>query len=241
MPRIELHFAYVAMVLLGLVLVFAFPLTRGYAARSDRQRYWLLQGITLFGALVGAKLAVLFGDALWPLRPVPDWRELLVSGRSVAGALLFGFLAAEVAKPLLGYRLPPNDRFAMVLPFSLGLGRLGCLLEGCCRGIPWDGPLAVTYEDGIPRHPAPLYEMMFDFGVGLMLVALWRRGKLPGRLFALFMILYAAFRFASEFWRETAKAFFGFSAYQWICVAMLLAGALAFALRRRSSPALAHG
>jgi phosphatidylglycerol:prolipoprotein diacylglycerol transferase len=186
----------------------------------------------LLAALAGAKFAVLLGDGLWPLRPFPGWPVLASSGRSIVGALLFGFLAAEAAKPLLRYDLPPNDRFAMILPFSLATGRLGCLLAGCCRGLPWDGPWAVTYDDGIPRHPAALYEMMFDVAMGFLLIALWRREILPGRLFALFLLAYGVFRFGSEFWRETEKAFAGWSAYQWLSLAMIGAGALALWLRR---------
>ncbi|MEO8670883.1 MAG: prolipoprotein diacylglyceryl transferase family protein [Tahibacter sp.] len=234
MHEIQLQTAYVLMVLLGFGLMLAFPLTRGLSVQSEKRRYWILQGITLSGALIGAKFAVLLGDGLWPLQPFHDWYGLLISGRSVVGALLFGFLAAEAAKPLLDYRLPPNDRFAMVLPFSLGIGRIGCLLSGCCRGIAWDGPLAITYADGIPRHPAPLYEMLFDFAMGFFLIALYRRKKLQGRLFALYLMTYAVFRFSSEYWRETAKAFAGLSAYQWFCVAMLLAGAIAFVARTRA-------
>lgn len=232
MPDLDIRFGYATMVLLGIGLMFVFPLTRGFAAGSEKRRYWILQGITLFGALVGAKFAVLVGDGLWPLQPFHDWTGLLVSGRSIVGALLFGFLFAEAAKPLLHYSLPPNDRFAMLLPFSMGIGRVGCLLSGCCLGLPWDGPLAITYADHIPRHPAALYEMLFDFAMGFLFMALYRRGLLRGRLFALFLVSYGAFRFVSEFWRETAKVFDGWSAYQWFCIALVLAGAVAFLARR---------
>src|SRR4029078_4829922 len=103
-------------------------------------------------ALAGAKLAVVFGDALWPLREVHDWGQLIGGGRSTAGALLFGFLAVEAAKPLLRYDIPPNDRFAIILPFSIGLGRIGCLIVGFCRGLPYDGPVAITHSHRILRH-----------------------------------------------------------------------------------------
>lgn len=236
MQDLDIRLGYALMVLLGFGVMLAFPLTRGLAASDEKRRYWILQGITLFGALIGAKFAVLVGDGLWPLQPFHDWVGLAVSGRSIVGALLFGFLAAEAAKPLLDYRLPPNDRFAMILPFSMGIGRIGCLLSGCCLGQPWDGPLAVTYADGISRHPAALYEMLFDFSIGFLLIALYRRGKLQGRLFAVFLIVYGVFRFISEFWRETAKAFAGWSAYQWFCIALVIAGLISFAWRTRRPP-----
>lgn len=224
------------MVLLSLALTLAFPLTKHFSDGRDKRRYWTVQVIAFVAALIGAKAAVVFGDALWPLKPFHDWHALFVSGRSIAGALLLGFLAAEAAKPLLDYDIPPNDRFAMILPFSIGIGRIGCLLAGCCRGLPYDGPLAITYDDGIPRHPAPLYEMLFHFMIGFLLIRLWRRQILFGRLFALYLASYGAFRFVSEFWRETAKPFGGLSAYQWIALAMIVAGSVAILMRTVREP-----
>lgn len=176
------------------------------------------------------------GDALWPIKEFHDWLHLVTSGRSIVGALLFGFIAAEIAKPLLNYRLPPNDRFAMILPFSIGIGRIGCFIAGCCRGEPWDGMFAITYEDNIPRHPAQIYDMLFNFVLGFIFIQLYRRKLLHGRLFALYMICYGIFRFISEFWRETIKAFDGYSAYQWMAVAMVIVGMVALVVRSYRVP-----
>ena len=228
--------AYAVMVLLGFALVFAFPVTKPIVSRSDRRTYYLIQAITLVGAALGAKLAVLMGDALWPIEPFHDWSALLLSGRSIAGALLVGFLVAEAAKPLLRYRLPPNDRFAVVLPFSIAIGRLGCYFAGCCRGLPHDGAWTITYADGIARHPIAFYELGFHLLAGVLLLHLYRRRILFGRLFALYLVLYGLFRFATENLRVTEKAFLEHSAYQWFAVAMVAAGLVALAVRGVNRP-----
>jgi phosphatidylglycerol:prolipoprotein diacylglycerol transferase len=233
----DIHESYGVLMVASVVLLLCAPTTRHFTNASDRGRYYTMQAITALGAVAGAKLGVLFGDALWPLRQFDDWSALLVSGRSIAGALLLGFLAVEAAKPLLGYDIPPNDRFAVVLPFSIGIGRVGCLVAGCCRGAPWDGPFAVVYDDGIPRHPAQLYEALFQLVAGWVLLRLWRRNALFGRLFALYLAAYGLFRFATEFIRDTAKPFAGLSAYQWMSLAMVVAGATAIYLRSRGRPA----
>src|SRR5450755_2082483 len=126
----DIHESYAALMLVGFALLFLFPATRHFTSARDRSRYYTMQMITAVGAVLGAKLAVLMGDALWPMRPFDDWRALLFSGKSIVGALLFGFIAVEVAKPLMRYDIPPNDRFAIVLPFSIGIGRIGCLIAG---------------------------------------------------------------------------------------------------------------
>jgi hypothetical protein len=104
---------------------------------------------------------------------------------------------------------------------------------GCCRGLPYDGPWAITYADGIPRHPAPLYEMVFHWAMGFLLIALWRRQLLFGRLFAFYLVSYGVFRFFTEYLRETPKAYGGLSAYQIMSLAMIVAG--------RRGPHRAHG
>jgi len=233
----DLHLGYALMVVLGFALTMTFPLTRHFQDRLDKRRYYAMQAITAVCALLGAKLAVLFGDALWPFEEFHQWGALLGGGRSLAGALLFGFLGAEAAKPLLRYDIPPNDRFAIILPFSIGVGRIGCLIVGCCRGVPWDGPWAITYGDGIPRHPVPVYEMLFHWIMGFVLIALWRRQILFGRLFALYLACYGVFRFFSEFLRETPKAYGDLSAYQVMSLVMIVAGGVAIAARTLHQPA----
>ncbi|MFM5917975.1 MAG: prolipoprotein diacylglyceryl transferase, partial [Novosphingobium sp.] len=153
-------------------------------------------------------------------------------------ALLFGFIVAEACKPLLGYRLPPNDRFAVILPFSIATGRLGCWFTGCCLGVPMQGGIAMIAADGVSRYPAALVEAAFNVIAGLGGMLLLRRGMLQGRLFALYLVVYGVFRALTEELRVTEKVFAGYSAYQWLSLAMIIAGAIALYARRnhRSTP-----
>jgi phosphatidylglycerol---prolipoprotein diacylglyceryl transferase len=221
--NLDLHAGYSGLVLLGLGLTLAFPVTHGLG-ELDKRIYVRLQVLTLIAALIGAKIAVIIGDGLWPLQPWPSWRDFIYSGRSIVGALLVGFVTAEIAKPFLRYSQPPNDRFAMMLPFSIGIGRIGCWTIGCCPGVRWDSPYARLDAAGIARFPAQLAEITFQVTMGVMLVFLWRSGRFRGRLFALYLVAYGSFRFISEYWRETNKAFAGFSAYQWMAIALVVCG-----------------
>jgi phosphatidylglycerol:prolipoprotein diacylglycerol transferase len=237
--KLDLHVAYAAMVLLGLSLFLVFRPVSDYSS-PEKRKYYQLQAFTLIAALLGAKFVVLMGDSGWPIIPFHDWVNLLESGRSIVGALLFGFLVAEGLKPWLGYKLPPNDKFAILLPFSVATGRMGCWMAGCCLGIPMSGPFAVRGIDGIPRFPAPLVELAFHLLTGICFIVLWRRKLLVGRLFAVYLVAYGIFRFWTEFLRVTPKVFYGLSAYQWFSIAMVLAGAVALYLRRERQPASTH-
>jgi phosphatidylglycerol:prolipoprotein diacylglycerol transferase len=223
-PGIQLHLGYAGMMLIAILAVLAFRVTKDIATPRDRRAYYTLQSITIVGALIGAKLAVLMGDALWPIVPFEHWWVLLWSGRSIVGAMLVGFVVAEIAKPLLRYELPPNDRFAIVLPVSIALGRVGCVLAGCCRGVAHEGWLGVEDAAGVSRYPVPQAEIAFHVAAALVLWHLYRGGAFRGRLFALYVASYGLFRFATEYVRDTEKAFFGFSAYQWFALGLLMFG-----------------
>jgi phosphatidylglycerol:prolipoprotein diacylglycerol transferase len=194
-----------------------------------------LQLITFCSAIVGAKLAFLFGEYGWPLRPVDDWWAVLYSGRSIVGALILGLVGAELAKPLVRYSLPPNDRFAALLPFTFAIGRVGCLMSGCCRGTPTDCAWAIVYSDGIPRHPAQVYEIVFHLCAGMAAIVFVRRKWFQGCVFSLYLVAYGIFRLLTELVRETPQSFGSLTTYQWLSLAMIALGA-GFLVKRRCFP-----
>ena len=231
-----IHPVYGVAILAALALAALFPVSKGIDDPAERRHYYRMQVITLLGGIIGAKLAVVFGETGWPFAPAPHWQALLWSGRSIAGALLGGLLAAEAAKPLTGFHRPPNDRFAAVLPFSIAVGRLGCLSEGCCRGTPWDGWCAVRYADGVPRHPAQVYEILFHVAAGLVFIVMVRRGVLFGRVFSLYLVAYGVFRFFTEYVRDTPRPWtLPVSGYQVLALMMVALGG-AFLIKRSFWP-----
>lgn len=237
-PRV--YVTYALPVLLALVVLFVFPVTKHIRRDVDRWKYWALQAVTFVGAMVGAKLAAFVGDTGWPLRATGvTLGDMLASGRSIVGGLLGGFVFAECAKPLFRYTLAPNDRFAAVLPFSLAVGRLGCHFTGCCLGLPHEGALSVRDASGVGRWPIPLMEMGFDVVVGLVFLRMVRAGALQGRLFSVFLVAYGTWRFATEFLRDTPKLLGPLSLYQAMAALMVLVGVTATWLRTPRAPQIA--
>ncbi len=227
--------SYIPFVGLSVLIALAFPVARHLRDRSQRRQYYLIQTITLLGAVFGAKVSVLIGDHNWPWVPVEDWHSVLWSGRSITGALIFGFLFAEIAKPIMHYHMPPNDRFAALLPFTIAIGRVGCLLSGCCAGLPCDKWFCLPGADGISRYPTQLIEIVFQLATGLTFVVMVKKGWLFGRLFSLYLMLYGSFRFLTEFIRDTPKFHGAFSGYQFLSLVMIALG-VAFFLKRTLAP-----
>jgi phosphatidylglycerol:prolipoprotein diacylglycerol transferase len=188
-------------------------------------------------ALVGAKgLLVLVELPRYIHHPAE-----LVGLVRAGGVFLGGFLAAVIAGVILfrRHRLPPLTTMdAMVPSVALGqaIGRLGCLMAGCCWGSRCDLPWAITYTDpaaaanvgtplGVPLHPYPAYEAMFDFALFVGLELLFRQRLAPGRVFATYLLVYGGGRFLLEWTRgDAARGFVlsgAFSTSQAIGLAMV--------------------
>jgi phosphatidylglycerol:prolipoprotein diacylglycerol transferase len=232
---------YLLFVGAGVLLALAFPVTRHIQDERLKRQYYLMQVITLVGAVFGAKLSVLIGDYHWPWVPMKDWTSVLSSGRSITGALVFGFLFAEIAKPIVRYTMPPNDRFAALLPFTIGIGRFGCLTAGCCRGLPYDGWCTMRGVDGVLRYPTQLMEIIFQLAIGIFFIIGVKRKWLFGRMFSFYLIAYGTFRFFTEFIRDTPKSFGIYSGYQIISLLMIILGAVFFFKRTFAPPSNWNG
>jgi phosphatidylglycerol:prolipoprotein diacylglycerol transferase len=108
---------------------------------------------------------------------------------------------------------PTTDAFAPGIALGHVVGRLGCVMAGCCYGRPTSVPWALTFTNplaaenvgtplGVPLHPTQLYEAGAELVILVLLLATERKGKqYPGRTFWLYMLLYAITRFVIEFYR----------------------------------------
>jgi phosphatidylglycerol:prolipoprotein diacylglycerol transferase len=106
--------------------------------------------------------------------------------------------------------------------------------------IGWDASTVLTLDEnynlvsgyfpGVRVHPAPIYETVLYLGVFAVLWKLRARAWTPGRLFALYMVLAGAARFAVEFIRINPRVLYGLSEAQLIAVAMMAVGGVAFVM-----------
>ena len=189
-------------------------LVRAERRGLDTNRVMDLGIYIIISALVGAKLMLLGVnfDYFWR-RP----EELLSLVRS--GGVFYGGLLMAVPVGLWYMRrhsLPmwtTCDAFAPGIALGHAVGRLGCLMAGCCFGRPTTVAWAITFTNpeaaanvGTPLHvalhPTQLYEAnaeLLIFGA-LMLLERWGR-VFPGRTFWTYVLLYGGARFAIEFYR----------------------------------------
>lgn len=201
-------------------------------ARRD-ERLVLIYVAALVGAFLGAKIVYLGAEGWLHWHDENRWIEL-ATGKSITGALLGGYAAVEIAKHFLRYPGKTGDWFAIIVPLGVTLGRVGCILHGCCLGRVCE-PSWFTMNDaaGIARWPAALVELLFNvmmLGVALFLSS---RQILSGQHFHIYLIAYGVFRFAHEFVRDTPQVVGVFSGYQVAALGIVVLGVWGFWRRRR--------
>jgi prolipoprotein diacylglyceryltransferase len=195
-------------------------LYEGYVRKFPMMKWVLLLLISKIFIIMGSKL-ITYSSA--------DWNYLLTNlslpattDKSMFGSLIFGTISLIAGKYLLGFRRNFIDAFALVLPLTLGIMRVGCFLTGCCFGRISELPWAVQYpantlphfhqfEDGLltymdyvslPVHPVQLYELILLAAAVFILVRFRNRFKRPGSLLILSLILLLVVRFFIEFFRD---------------------------------------
>lgn len=169
-----------------------------------------------------------------------DWAYLSALFRG--GFIFYGGIPAGIAGILLAghlHHIPATEYLRVclpALPLAHGFGRIGCCLAGCCYGIPYSGPFAITYHHhtaaapvGVSLFPVQLAEAIAEFLIFLFL--LWLVLRFHGLVHPLlsYLLLYSPTRFFLEFLRADSERgrLFCFSTSQWISLFIFI-GALLY-------------
>jgi protein-S-isoprenylcysteine O-methyltransferase Ste14 len=208
-------------------------------------------GLWIAGSLVGSEhqtavlvagFAAVVGAALWA--QYIEGSSQLLRPFGYYGGLLGGILGALVA-PLFG-----ASAWLILAAFSAGgpwaqaMGRLRCLVQGCCHGRLAPDSLGIRYTHprsrvcrltawaGLPLHPTPVYSILWNGFVASAIARLWILHAPLHLISGIYFILTGLGRFVEEAWRGEPQTpvFARLRLYQWAAVASVVAGALMTAL-----------
>jgi phosphatidylglycerol---prolipoprotein diacylglyceryl transferase len=162
---------YGVMVLLGATSGVAMATYRAKRIGLNPEIVWSMAVWLLLGGVIGARLFYVI--EYWDERFRTDslWRTIALvlnfpEGGLVVYGALFGGLAAIMAFARK-HRLPflaICDLIAPSFAIGLALGRIGCLLNGCCYGGPADLPWSVTFPtESLPYRDQVESGQMYGF------------------------------------------------------------------------------
>jgi phosphatidylglycerol---prolipoprotein diacylglyceryl transferase len=167
--------------------------------RVDTAVLWIAVG-TMFGARLYYVVQNDFGEYLQqPFRILAFWEGGLAFFGGLFGGILAAWMYARRAEIPFG-RLA--DLFAPAVPIGSAIGRISCFLDGMDYGTPTQLPWGVVYtnlnsyapNDGVPRHPDQVYELVGDLVIAAVLFKLRDQFR-DGSLFLLYLILFSVLRF----------------------------------------------
>jgi phosphatidylglycerol:prolipoprotein diacylglycerol transferase len=192
------------------MLVLAFLAAATLAAQRAKQEgvdpeiIFNLCFLALVFGILGARLLYVLQYAGYYLKNPLEIIMLQYGGLSWFGGLAAGAAAAVIylkIRHLSVYKI-----LDLVIPFvalAQAIGRIGCLLNGCCYGR---GPYLI---------PTQIYSSLALLVIFFILRHLQERPHRAGEIFFTYLALYALKRFFIEFWRaDNEIIFLGLTLFQ---------------------------
>lgn len=162
----------------------------------------------LLSGVAGAKLLFILVH-LGEIIADPSTLLPVTSGFLMYGGILGGVLAAYIFCRRKGLRFA--EYFDLIIPsvaLAQGIGRIGCLLSGCCYGIETQSAFGIVFHDsqfapnGVPLVPTQIISCVLDLALFAILIMFSNRKKRPDfQVFSLYLTLYGFGRFFMEFIR----------------------------------------
>ncbi len=189
----------------------------------------------IIGLIAGGRLGyVLLYNFDYYLNDILSIFKVWQGGMSFHGAVI----GVTIASILFSKKNNDNtfeylDVVALVAPIGIFFGRIANFINSELYGSITTVPWAVKFVkiDNLYRHPSQLYEATLE-GVLLffIMVFFWKKinFQIPGKLSAIFLIVYSFFRFVVEYFREPdvqiGYLFMNLTMGQLICCMFFIAG-----------------
>lgn len=179
--------------------------------------YWNLNELFVMIALISLCISM-FNRALG---------NVLHTGGNYFGLIFSIMLIWPIVCFLFGSNpLKQLDVITPALPLHLFCAKIGCFCAGCCHGIPWEHGL-FNHKFNEYQIPVQLIEAFWALMIFVLLIAIRKKVK-DGTIFPLYILLYSATRFFSEFLRADPNVFGILKTYHILCLIGIMFGGLLY-------------
>jgi phosphatidylglycerol:prolipoprotein diacylglycerol transferase len=231
---------YVVGIVVGLWAAMPYAEKLGISRDTAYSIFWPV----LVASLVGGRLYYVvqsnFGWYLQhPLKILATWE----GGMAFYGAVFLGGAALLVACARLGVTAGSAlDAAALFIPIAQAFGRIGNIVNGDIIGYRSSLPWATEYTNpantfvpqlNVPYQPAAAYELLFSLALFGVIWILRGRFRVPGSLFALWLVVYSGGQFVLFFWRANTVVLLGLKQAQLTAVVVILLAVPAYVWWRR--------
>jgi len=157
--------------------------------------------IVAISGIIGARIFYVATNLNGYLKNPLEIIMLQHGGLSWFGGLILGSINGIVY--IRKRRLPIFKILDLMIPFvalAQAIGRIGCLLNGCCFGKVSKFGIYFAVHNQV-LIPTQLYSSLILIFIFIVLRILQDRPHKPGEIFFLYLALYSLKRFFIEFWR----------------------------------------
>jgi len=225
--------SYFVFVSLGIVIGCLFLVFYRKDMRKYRNDLFYCFLYAFIGIIIGSKLLYIILVLKYLIADPSLWLHVLEGGLVFYGGVIGGMIGALIY--IRTYNMPMLDFLdsaAMGIPIGHAIGRLGCLVGGCCYGKATDCALGIIYPESnlaapslIKVHPVQLYESIANLAIFLILLLVFSKHKRKGLISGVYFILYGIARFVLEFFRADFRGNIGIlSTSQFISVFIIIIG-----------------
>jgi phosphatidylglycerol:prolipoprotein diacylglycerol transferase len=200
----------------------------------------------ILGGIIGARLFHVLDHwkdkfAAHPIQALYIWE----GGLAIWGALAGGLAVIVFIAWRRGWILPRLlDSIAPGAVLGQAVGRFACLITGDAMGKPTTGPFGFAYTNpgamvpklGVYYTPMPVYEIIANLGIFVLLWQLRKRNWPDGLLFLVYLSLYSLERFFLAFTSSYQIIAFGMTQSQIVALIALFISLpliLRFQVKRR--------
>ncbi len=185
--------------------------------------------LIFISGVIGARLFYVFNNFNFYLSNPLEIIMLQHGGMSWFGGVILGLVTAILF--IKKNKLKVLQVLDLVIPFiALGqaIGRIGCLLNGCCFGKASGFGIYFKVFDQI-LIPTQLYSSLILLLIFFLLRSIQNRKHFPGQVLRAYFFLYPIKRFFIEYLRnDNPRIFFGLTLFQILSLVMFSFSLLLF-------------